>query len=92
MGLFFKKGDFRATYLDPTITRIRDAGLLDYFMYKWRPYKGLRDQVKITEQPLFLEHLVLPMGILSGGLILALISFGGEKRCVLKSVMKLNLC
>ncbi len=96
MGILFKRGDFRTRYLNPTITKIRDAGLIEQFMNKWRPYKGLKDKVKITEEALVMEHLVLPLGIWSGGFTLALILFAGEKLGKIKYVVNranlLNLC
>ncbi len=84
MGMLFKKADYREQYFNEMIPKMYDSGLIDHTINKWKSPKGMNEKIILREEALVLEHLILPLIFLCGGICFSVVMFVaelGEKWC-----------
>ncbi len=77
----FQKYDPRVDYFDSAIATMTEVGLIDRLFKRRTPYLGMKEYVKVEEEPLIMEHfyvamMILAAGSLIGALVVLLEKFG----------------
>ncbi len=76
----FQKYDPRAEMFDPTISAMKDAGLIEHMHRRRLPHLGMQEQINLAkERKLEVKHFSLPMIFLSTGFVFAVVAVIVEK-------------
>ncbi len=89
-AMIFKRYDPRMEYFNSVIDYLKDNGLIEAFRQKHFPSKSIKDTEETVEEPLVLEHFVVPFIFLACGLTFATIKLLAETLCYRKSESRLN--
>ncbi len=84
-AMIFKKYDPRVQYFNSVIDHLKDCGLFEAFSQKHFPSKGTKDAEQTVEEPLTLEHFVVPYILLACGLALATMTICAETQFIFKA-------
>ncbi len=89
-AMILKRYDPRVEYFNSVIDYLKDNGLIEAFRQKHFPSKGIKDTEENIEEPLVLEHFVVPLIFLGCGLTLATIKILAETLCYSKVDSRLH--
>ncbi len=89
-AMILKRYDPRVEYFNSVIDYLKDNGLIEAFRQKHFPLKNMKDTEETVEEPLVLEHFVVPFIFLACGLILATTKVLAETLCNSKTDSRIN--
>ncbi len=87
-AMVLKKYDPRVDYFNTAIDHLKDSGLMEAFSQKH--FQNMKDPEETLEEPLVLEHFLVPFIFLACGLSLATMKLLTEMQFVYKAITNIR--